>query len=142
MDGGYCALNQGPILLTPLQAGINYHMTIILGLPAILLLALGTALYYISQEKYTFAHGVCAGLSLLLTTVNILTILPMTSLVLSLPVIDTFHFIHIILGTIGYIFGVIAFITGISGVRVKWPGLTALVCWTTVFVMGYVQFLM
>ncbi|MHA1909272.1 MAG: hypothetical protein ACW98Y_18390 [Candidatus Thorarchaeota archaeon] len=119
----------------------NYHMTIILGLPAIILLAIGTLLYQISKEKYTFAHGVCAGLSLLLTTINIIGIIPATNAVLSSSV-DLFHFIHIILGTIGFIFGIIAFITGISGVRTKIPGLIALISWTTVFVMGYIQFLM
>ncbi|MHA1939199.1 MAG: hypothetical protein ACW97O_13390 [Candidatus Thorarchaeota archaeon] len=52
------------------------------------------------------------------------------------------NFFHIILGIVGYLFGILAFLTGISGIRVKWPGLTALVCWTAVFVMGYIQFLM
>jgi hypothetical protein len=129
-------------IVSPLQGGTNFHMTIILGLPAIVLLGVGTLLYFISHEKYTFTHGVLAGLSLLLTTVNILTILPMTSLVLSVPGIDLFHFIHIVLGAIGYVFGLMAFVTGISGVRTKVPGLVAFVCWTTVFVMGYIQFLM
>lgn len=127
-------------LLTPLQAGTNVHMTIILGLPAIILLAIGTGLYYYSKEKYTFAHGVCAGLSLLLTTINVYEIIPMT--MQTLPGFDIFHTIHIGLGIIGYIFGIIAFITGISGVRVHWPGLIALVCWSAVFVMGYIQYIM
>jgi NhaP-type Na+/H+ or K+/H+ antiporter len=60
----------------------DLHMTIILGLPALLFLYLGTALYEISQEKYTFAHGVCAGLALLLTTINIVAILPLTDTIL------------------------------------------------------------
>ncbi|UCE11792.1 MAG: hypothetical protein JSW61_07635 [Candidatus Thorarchaeota archaeon] len=135
-------MNEVVSMLTPQQAGSNLHMTIILGLPAIVLLGVGTLLYFISHEKYTFAHGVLAGLSLLLTTINILTILPMTSVVLSVPGIDLFHLIHIIVGAVGYIFGLAAFVTGISGVRTKVPGLIAFVCWTTVFVMGYVQFLM
>lgn len=111
-------------------------MTIILGLPAIILLAIGTLLYQISKEKYTFAHGICAGLSLLLTTVNIIGIIPTTGVVLGAGAADLFHFLHIIIGTIGYIFGIIAFLTGISGVRTKIPGLIALISWTTVFVMG------
>ncbi|MFW9974679.1 MAG: hypothetical protein ACFFDQ_05420, partial [Candidatus Thorarchaeota archaeon] len=57
----------------------NVHMTVILGLPALILLYIGTSLYYVSKEKYTFAHGVCAGLSLLLTTINIVSILPLTN---------------------------------------------------------------
>ncbi|TFG97281.1 hypothetical protein E4H12_09010 [Candidatus Thorarchaeota archaeon] len=120
----------------------DIHMTIILGLPAILLLWLGTILYQISKEKYTFAHGVCAGLSLLLTTINIVTILPLTNTVLSAGGVDIFHLIHIGLGVVGYLAGISAFLTGISGIRTKIPGLTAAVCWTIVFVMGYIQFLM
>ena len=132
------------IWFEPLQAEANLHLTIYLGLPAIILLAIGTLLYQISKEKYTFAHGICAGLSLLLTTINIVVILPdaRIGILLNNPALDIFHFIHIIVGTVGYLFGVLAFLTGISGIRVKWPGLTALACWTLVFVMGYVQFLM
>ncbi|MHA2024495.1 MAG: hypothetical protein ACW98U_01245 [Candidatus Thorarchaeota archaeon] len=118
----------------------DIHMTIILGLPAVLLLWLGTALYEISQEKYTFAHGVCAGLSLLLTTINIVAILPATNTALAFGT-DIFHVIHIGLGVIGYLAGIGAFLTGISGIRTKIPGLTAAACWTIVFVMGYIQYL-
>ena len=132
-----------PIIANQLQAlqfG-DMHMTIILGLPAILLLWLGIALYEISQEKYTFAHGVCAGLSLLLTTINIVAILPLTNTVLSVGGADFFHLIHIGLGVVGYLAGVGAFLTGISGIRTKVPGFTAAVCWTIVFVMGYIQYI-
>jgi hypothetical protein len=116
-------------------------MTIILGLPAILLLWLATALYQISQEKYTFAHGVLAGLSLLLTTINIVAVLPLTNTVLSIGGADIFHLIHIGLGVIGYLAGISAFLTGISGIRTKIPGLIAAICWTIVFVMGYIQYI-
>ncbi|MHA2351594.1 MAG: hypothetical protein ACXABX_00565 [Candidatus Thorarchaeota archaeon] len=126
--------------LQALQFG-DIHMTIILGLPAILLLWLGTGLYYYSQEKYTFAHGVCAGLALLLTSINIVTILPLTDTVLRTGGADLFHLIHIGLGTFGYLAGVGAFLTGISGIRTKIPGLTAALCWTIVFVMGYIQYI-
>ncbi len=119
----------------------DIHMTILLGLPAILLIWLGTALYQISQEKYTFAHGVCAGLALLLTTINIVAILPFTNTVLSVGGADIFHLIHIGLGVFGYLAGVGAFLTGISGIRTKIPGLTAAICWTIVFVMGYIQYI-
>lgn len=131
------------ILVNQLQAlqFEDVHMTIILGLPAILLLWLATALYQISQEKYTFAHGVCAGLSLLLTTINIVAILPTTNTVLSVGGADIFHLIHIGLGVVGYLSGVGAFLTGISGIRTKIPGLIAATCWTIVFVMGYIQYI-
>ncbi len=119
----------------------NIHMTVILGLPALILLYTGTALYYVSKEKYTFAHGLCAGLSLLLTTINILTILPLTGTLLGAGGADLFHLIHIGLGTLGYISGIGAFLTGISGIRTHIPGLVAAICWTIVFAMGYIQYI-
>ncbi|MFX1482469.1 MAG: hypothetical protein ACFFCP_04685 [Promethearchaeota archaeon] len=119
----------------------NFHMTIILGLPALILLWFGTALYQLSREKYTFAHGICAGLALLLTTINILAILPLTNTVLSAGGADIFHLIHISLGAFGYLAGIGAFLTGISGIRTKIPGLVAATCWTIVFVMGYIQYI-
>ncbi|MFW9833738.1 MAG: hypothetical protein ACFFEK_07075 [Candidatus Thorarchaeota archaeon] len=122
-----------------LQAG-SIHMSILLGLPALLLLYLAYGLYEFSREKYTFTHGICAGLSLLLTTVNIVAILPLTSTVLSAGA-DLFHLIHIGLGVIGYLAGIGAFLTGISGIRTKIPGLTAAVCWTIVFIMGYILYI-
>jgi hypothetical protein len=123
-----------------LQFG-DIHLSIILGLPAIILLWIATLLYQISREKYTFTHGICAGLALLLTTVNIVAILPLTNTVLSAGAADLFHLIHIGLGVIGYLAGVGAFLTGISGIRTKIPGLTAAVCWTIVFVIGYIQYI-
>lgn len=131
------------ILTNQLQAlqAANIHLSIILGLPALILLYIGTGLYYISKEKYTFAHGVCAGLSLLLTTINIVDVLPLTDVVLRYGGVDLFHLIHIGLGVIGYLAGVGAFLTGISGIRTHIPGLVAATCWTIVFVMGYLQFI-
>lgn len=129
-----------PSQLQPLQFG-NIHLSILLGLPALLLLYVAYGLYEISREKYTFVHGICAGLSLLLTTINIVAVLPMTSAVLGSGGADLFHLIHIGLGIIGYLAGIGAFLTGISGIRTKVPGLTAAVCWTIVFVMGYLQYI-
>jgi hypothetical protein len=123
-----------------LQLG-DIHLSVILGFPALILLYIATGLYQISREKYTFAHGICAGLALLLTTINIVAILPLTSTVLTAGAVDLFHLIHIGLGLIGYLAGIGAFLTGISGIRTKVPGLTAAVCWTIVFVMGYIQYI-
>ncbi|PNX52669.1 MAG: hypothetical protein BV458_08390 [Thermoplasmata archaeon M9B2D] len=119
----------------------NFHMTIYLGLPALLLLYLGTGLYFVSKEKYTFVHGMCAGLALLLTTINIVAIIPTTGVILSVGGADIFHLIHISLGVIGYLAGIGAFLTGISGIRTKIPGIVAAACWTIVFVMGYIQYI-
>jgi hypothetical protein len=123
-----------------LQLG-DIHLSVILGFPALILLYIATGLYQISREKYTFAHGICAGLALLLTTINIVAILPLTSTILTAGAVDLFHLIHIGLGLIGYLAGIGAFLTGISGIRTKVPGLTAAVCWTIVFVMGYIQYI-
>ena len=119
----------------------NFHYTLLFGLPAIILLGIGTLLYEISKEKHTFHHGLCAGLALVLTTINIIGILPSTAIYLSSSFIDPFHLVHIVLGAIGYIAGLGAFVTGMSGIRTKVPGYTALICWTIVFLMGYFQYM-
>lgn len=119
----------------------NFHFTLYLGLPAIILLGIGTLLYEISKEKHTFHHGLCAGLALVLTTINIIYIIPTTAVFLGSSAMDLFHLVHIILGIIGYIGGLGAFVSGMSGIRTKIPGYTALICWTIVFLMGYFQFM-
>jgi hypothetical protein len=132
------------VILTNLYQALQFsdiHLSIILGLPALLFLYVGSALYYISKEKYTFIHGICAGLALLLTTVNIVAIIPLTGSILSVGGADLFHLIHIALGITGYLAGIGAFLTGISGIRTKIPGLLAAICWTIVFVMGYIQYI-
>jgi hypothetical protein len=118
--------------------GVVDHFSIYLGAPALILLALGTILYERDKEKYTKTHGILAAISFTLTTVNVTFIAIQPELWLSF-FSDWIWGIHIILGVGGWIAGLIAAITGISGIRVKWPGYTALICWSLNFFVGILQ---
>jgi hypothetical protein len=118
--------------------GVVDHFSIYLGAPAIIALAVGTILYERDKEKYTKTHGILAVTSFILTTVNVTFIAIQLELWLSYFG-DWIWAIHIILGAAGWIAGLIAAITGISGIRIKWPGYTALICWSFNFLIGILQ---
>jgi len=118
--------------------GVVDHFSIYLGAPAIILLALGTILYELDKEKYTKTHGILAAVSFILTTVNVTFIA--IQLELWLAYFNNWIWaIHIILGVTGWIAGLIAAITGLSGIRVKSPGYTALICWSINILVGILQ---
>jgi hypothetical protein len=118
--------------------GVVDHFSIYLGAPAIILLALGTILYERDKEKYTKTHGILAAISFTLTTVNIVFIAIQPEMWLAYFT-NWIWAIHIILGVTGWIAGLIAAITGLSGIRVKWPGYTALICWSINILVGILQ---
>lgn len=129
--------------------GVVDHFSIYLGAPAIIALAIGTILYEKDKEKYTKAHGILASISFILTTVNIIFIAIQPALWISFFSSSSWvsffssskwvWAIHIILGVGGWIAGLIAAITGLSGIRLKWPGYTALACWSLNFLVGILQ---
>jgi len=110
----------------------------IIGGIAIISLATGTILYLVNQEKFTKAHGLLAGTSLILTTINIITVIQPTASVLPILLQPTMflQLLHIILGVIGYSAGIIAFLAGLSGHRSRIYGFIALGCWTFNYIQG------
>lgn len=124
-----------------IEFNIFSHFSIYLGGIAVASLAIGTVLYNINKEKYTKIHGYCAGISFILTTINIIFIVPLALnllefFFLSPELINWNHLLHIIIGTVGYIAGCVAFITGLSGIRSKIPGYIALSLWSFNFFQG------
>ncbi len=125
--------------------GINLnifsHLSIYIGLTAVLSLLIGTILYE-KNNQLTRVHGILAGIAFILTTINVIFVIPMTSAVVDSWVggasIDWLHLIHITFGIIGYSAGFIAMFTGISGIRTKKPGYVALVFWTFNLVFGLI----
>lgn len=115
------------------------HFSFYLGLAAVLCLLVGTLLYE-KNNQLTRAHGILAAAALILTTINIIFIIPATSSVVGAWVgganIDWLHFIHIAFGIIGYGAGIIAVFTGISGIRTKKPGYVALIFWSFNLIFG------
>ena len=117
------------------------HLNIYLGGIAVGLLMVATILYELNPQKYTKTHGILASSSFLLTTVNIILIIPLSITTLNIyssdpAYIDYGHVIHMILGSIGYIAAIIALLLGLSGFRNKRPGRIALICWTFNFIYG------
>ncbi|KKL95069.1 hypothetical protein LCGC14_1858330 [marine sediment metagenome] len=113
------------------------HLNYIIGGIAIVSLATATILYQINREKYTKIHGLLAGTSLILTTINVILIVPATVKVIgTVAQALNLHFLHIILGIIGYVAAIIAFLAGLSGHRTRIPGFVALGCWTFNYIQG------
>lgn len=143
-------VGQGGVVSPQIQfTGVEIHFSIYLGAPAIIALAIGTILYEKDKEKYTKAHGILASISFILTTVNIIFIAIHPELWISFFSSSSWvsffssskwiWAIHIILGVSGWIAGLIAAITGLSGIRLKWPGYTALAFWSLNFLVGILQ---
>ena len=115
------------------------HLNYILGGIAIVSLAIATILYQINKEKYTRTHGILAGTSLILTTINIILIVP--NAVATFDTIVQFmplRLLHIILGIIGYVGAIVAFVAGLSGHRTRVPGFIALGCWGFNYIQGLI----
>jgi hypothetical protein len=116
------------------------HLGLYLGLPALLLVTLGTVLVLINENKFVKVHGILAGGSLILTVINL------TAAIIKIPVNTWFgvyplvyHVPHIILGLVGLVAGFFSLMFGISAERkpAKISGYITLLCWWTAFFLGY-----
>ncbi len=130
------------------------HMQIYLGGAAVISLGLGTLLYEygrngkgsLASSKYVKAHGLLAGTSLILTTINVYFIVNKTGSTLTTMFDPTriiawssgeiVHFLHIVFGIAGFAFGIIAMLTGLAGIRTRIPGYLALLFWGFNFIHG------
>lgn len=115
------------------------HLNYILGGIAIVCLAAATILYQINRERFVKTHGILAGSSLILTTINVILVVPATVTAVTVGKIAetlNLHLLHIILGVIGYVAGIVAFLTGLSGHRTRVPGFIALACWGFNYIQG------
>jgi len=118
------------------------HLGIYLGLPALILLSLGTVLVLVNENKFVKLHGILAGGSWILTLTNMITG------IVRIPVITWFgtaydpiiHYPHIILGMVGLITGLISMLFGIAAERkpARLTGYITLICWWAAFILGYI----
>jgi hypothetical protein len=134
------------------------HMQIYLGGAAIISLGIGTLLYEfgrsgkgsLASSKYVKVHGILAATSLVLTTINVYFIINSTGSTLASlfdparmttlwTAVETWHFVHIVFGITGYAFGILAALTGLSGIRTRIPGYLALLFWGFNFFHGLIQ---
>ncbi len=130
-------INVGGAIFFDLGAVFD-HLGLWLGLPALILLAFGTILVLKNESKYVKYHGIFAGTALILTIINVISLIkiPLGSWS-AYPVIS--HWPHMILGGAGLVAGFLSMLFGIAAERknAKITGYLALICWTGAFVLGF-----
>ena len=115
----------------------SWHMGIILGLPALISLSVGTILVLYDEAKYVLWHGYCAGGALIVTIINVILLIFLTPLEI-LNYSGMIHMLHIILGGFGLMTGTASFLFGASGQRniAKMTGYFTLAGWWGAFLLG------
>ena len=116
------------------------HLGLYIGLPALLLVSLGTVLVLINENKFVRLHGILAGSSFILTVVNVATALikiPIGSWFGVYPLI--IHIPHIMLGALGLVAGFFSMLFGIAAERkpALITGYITLASWWASFILGY-----
>ena len=115
----------------------SWHMGIILGLPALISLSIGTILVLYDEAKYVMWHGLAAGGALIVTILNVILLIFLTPLEI-LNYSGMIHTLHIFLGAFGLMTGVSSFLFGASGQRniAKMTGYFTLAGWWGAFLLG------
>jgi hypothetical protein len=115
----------------------SWHMGIILGLPALISLSIGTILVLYDEAKYVMWHGLAAGGALIVTILNVILLIFLTPLEI-LNYSGMIHTLHIFLGAFGLMTGVASFLFGASGQRniAKMTGYFTLAGWWGAFLLG------
>ena len=115
----------------------SWHVGIILGLPALILLSIGTILVLYDEAKYVMWHGLAAGGALILTIINVILLIFMSPPEI-LNYSGMIHTLHIFLGGFGLTTGVASFLFGASGQRnlAKMTGYFTLAGWWGAFLLG------
>ena len=119
---------------------IYNHLGLYLGLPALLLLSLGTVLVLLNENKFVKVHGILAGSAWILTVINV------TAAFFKINPLEwwsyelIYHIPHIILGAVGLVSGFFSMLFGIAAERkpARLTGYLTLICWWSSFVLGYV----
>lgn len=116
------------------------HLGLYLGLPALLLLSLGTVLVLVNENKFVKLHGIMAGSSWILTIINVTAAFIKISPQAWLTGYELiYHLPHIILGVAGLITGFFSMLFGIAAERkpARLTGYITLICWWAAFLTGY-----
>ncbi len=115
----------------------SWHMGIILGLPALISLSIGTILVLYDEAKYVMWHGLAAGGALIVTIINVILLIFLIPLEI-LNYSGMIHTLHIFLGAFGLATGVSSFLFGASGQRniAKMTGYFTLAGWWGAFLLG------
>ncbi len=115
----------------------SLHIGSIIGFPALILLSVGTILVISNEPKYVMYHGLTAGSSWILTTLNVITLFTLSEVQMT-AYSGIVHTIHILCGAIGLIAGFLSALFGLSGQR-KWAKITGYItlgCWWTAYMLS------
>jgi len=132
-----------PLLLSDYQSPgfdpnfTSWHVGLILGLPALISLSVGTILVLYDEAKYVMWHGFTAGGALIVTIINVVLLMFLTPPEI-LNYSGMIHTLHIILGAFGLMTGVASFLFGASGQRniARMTGYFTLAGWWGAFLLG------
>ncbi len=115
----------------------SWHIGVILGLPALISLSIGTILVLYNEQKYVLWHGYTAGGALIVTIINIILLIFLTPTEI-LNYSGMIHALHIMLGAIGLMTGSASFLFGASGQRnlARMTGYFTLAGWWGAFLLG------
>jgi len=115
----------------------SWHIGLILGLPALISLSIGTILVLYDEPKYVLWHGYFAGGSLIVTIINIILLVFLTADEI-LAYSGLIHALHIMFGATGLMTGCASFLFGASGQRnlARMTGYFTLAGWWGAFLLG------
>ncbi len=116
------------------SAGENLHLGSFVGLPALLMLSVGTIVVTYDEPKLVIYHGLTAGGSWVLTLMNVIALFGMSDVEMT-SFSGVIHTFHILCGAIGLLSGFFSALFGISGQRklAKLTGYITLGCWWTAY---------
>ncbi|NVM19034.1 MAG: hypothetical protein HWN80_15070 [Candidatus Lokiarchaeota archaeon] len=115
----------------------SWHVGLILGLPALISLSIGTILVLYDEHKYVVWHGYFAGGSLIVTIINVILLVFLTPTEI-LNYSGMVHTLHIMLGATGLMTGSASFLFGAAGQRnlARLTGYFTLSGWWGAFLLG------
>ena len=115
----------------------SWHIGLILGLPALISLSIGTILVLYDEPKYVLWHGYFAGGALIVTIINVILLVFLTPTEI-LNYSGLIHALHIMLGATGLMTGCASFLFGVSGQRnlARLTGYFTLAGWWGAFLLG------
>jgi hypothetical protein len=116
----------------------SLHLGSTLGLPALILVTIGTLLVIYDESKYTLYHGYGAGGAWIITLLNVILLLTLTQDLMK-GYSGWIHALHIICGGVGLTFGFTSALFGLSGQRrlAKVTGYTTLAVWWLAYLLGF-----
>jgi len=116
----------------------SLHFGSTLGLPALILVTIGTLLVIFDESKYSLYHGFSAGGAWIITLLNVILLFTLTTDIMK-GYSGWLHALHIICGAVGLTFGFTSALFGLAGQRrlAKVTGYTTLGVWWLAYLLGF-----